>query len=213
MNPEIILKKIEPDDLPKIARVHINSFPDSALTRLGTTIVERYYLWQLTGPHKKVQATGAFINDDCAGFSFSGIFNGSTGGFVLQNKNFLVKEVLLHPQLLFNRSFLKRIKMGVKSLRRFKKVTSATALKTEEMPRKLSYGILSIAVSNDFQKLGIGKLLMLDAEQEAVRCGYEEINLSVHPANKNAVRFYENQNWRKTPANELWRGVMVKPLN
>ena len=210
MDPEVILKNLELEDLPLIARVHIDSFPDSALTKLGPAIVELYYLWQLTGPHEKVQATGAFVAGDCAGFSFSGIFNGSTSGFIHQNKAFLIKAVLRHPQLLLNPLFLKRLSEGVRLLARFGKKKPAS-IGSEPRPA-LNYGILSIAVSPQFQKLGIGQLLMLDAENEALKYGCREICLTVHPGNKKAVRFYERQDWQKFGPNDLWSGAMTKTL-
>lgn len=77
----------------------------------------------------------------------------------------------------------------------------------------MSFGILSIAVSNDFQGFGIGKKLMLDAEEEAAKCGYKIMNLTVHPSNENAVRFYEKLKWEKiSRENKAWKGQMVKKL-
>ncbi len=211
MKQEVVLKKLQPEDLGKVVRVHINSFPESALTKLGAQIVRRYYLWQLTGPHKKIWAIGAFLDDDCAGFSFSGIFHGSTSGFIQQNKKFLVKEVLFHPWLLFNPLFTKRLGEGIKLLRRSSKKQTISGAGPEQ-PRIPDYGILSIAVSEKYQKLGIGQLLMLDAEKEALKYGYEQICLTVHPDNKKAVRFYEKQNWQKFYQSESWNGAMIKKL-
>lgn len=34
-----------------VAGVHVAAFPSSALTRLGSEAVRRYYLWQIEGPH------------------------------------------------------------------------------------------------------------------------------------------------------------------
>jgi ribosomal protein S18 acetylase RimI-like enzyme len=211
MKPEIVLRKLEIEDLPQIAVVHINSFPESALTRLGASIVERYYLWQLTGPHEKVHAVGAFVAGDCAGFSFSGKFSGSTSGFIKQNKMFLAKKVLLRPRLLFNPLFQKRLTEGVKLLAKFSRKKPARQ-NSDDQPRISEYGILSIAVSGKYQKSGIGQMLMLDAENEALKYGYREICLTVHPDNKKAVRFYEKLDWQKFPPNDLWRGAMIKLL-
>lgn len=210
MNPKVILKSLETDDLPLIAQVHMDSFPDSALTKLGLAVVERYYLWQVTGPHQKVRATGAFVADECAGFSFSGVFNGSTYGFIHQNRTLLIKSVLRHPRLFLSSLFLKRLSEGIRLLARFggkKPASKGSASRT--VP---NYGILSIAVSPHFQKLGIGQLLMLDAEEEALKYGCREICLTVHPANKKAVRFYEHQNWQKFRTSDLWNGAMRKIL-
>jgi ribosomal protein S18 acetylase RimI-like enzyme len=209
MKPEIVLRKIEIDDLPKITAVHLDSFPESALTKLGAAIVERYYLWQLTGPHEKVRAVGAFVGNECAGFSFGGVFNGSTSGFIRQNQSFLIREVLLHPWLLSDPLFLKRVREGFQMLRRPRRKKAASA------PPKIapaSFGILSIAVAENYQKLGIGQRLMLDAEREAARCAYKQMDLSVHPTNRKAVRFYEKLGWKKFPPGENWKGVMIKSL-
>lgn len=209
---EVVLKEIKKDDLIKIAQVHINSFPESALTKLGVSIIERYYLWQLTGPHEKVRPVGAFVGQNCAGFSFSGAFNGSTSGFINRNKMFLVKEVLTRPRLVFNSLFRRRLYSGVKLLWRFtkKKQSANAAVKTEKLK---SYGILSIAVSTDYQKFGIGNMLMLDAENEAVKCGYKRMHLTVSPDNEKAIRFYEKLSWQKSAPDESWKGSMIKILD
>ncbi|NOT49401.1 MAG: GNAT family N-acetyltransferase [Acidobacteria bacterium] len=209
MKPEIVLRTLDKNDLPQVARVHIDAFPDSALTKLGPTVVEQYYLWQLTGPHKKVRATGAFVADECSGFSFSGIFNGSTSGFLHKNRLLLIRRVLKHPNLFVNSSFLKRLGEGVRLLARVSRKKPGSKLPERA---KLKYGILSIAVSPHFQQLGIGQLLMHDAEKEALKYGYREICLTVHPANTKAVRFYERQNWQQFRTNELWNGAMTKIL-
>ena len=212
MKREVVLKKLQPEDLPHVAGVHINSFPESALTKLGAPIVRRYYLWQLTGSHRKVRAIGAFVGDDCAGFSFSGIFNGSTSGFIQQNKRFLVKEVLLRPWLLFNPLFMKRLGEGVKLLRRSSGKQQPKSAVAGQSPMT-DYGILSIAVAEKYQKSGIGQMLMLDAEKEARNYGYRQICLTVHPENRKAVRFYEKQNWQKFYQSDSWNGAMIKNLS
>lgn len=210
MNPKVILKSLETRDLPIIARVHMDSFPDSALTKLGRAIVELYYLWQLTGPHKKVHAAGAFVAGECAGFSFSGIFNGSTSGFVRRYKLSLFGAVLRHPRLLFSSLFRSRLGEGVRLLTHIaRKQKTLNATESTSTP---NYGVLSIAVDPKFQKLGIGQLLMLDAEEEALRYGCREICLTVHPDNTKAVRFYERQNWQRFAPGDLWNGAMTKTL-
>jgi ribosomal protein S18 acetylase RimI-like enzyme len=210
MKPEVVLRALDKDDLPQVALVHIDAFPNSALSRLGREVVEQYYVWQLTGPHEKVRATGAFVVDDCAGFSFSGIFNASTSGFIQNNRALLISSVLRHPGLFLDRPFLERMKAGLRLLVGFAKRKPRT--ERNEVLVMPNYGILSIAVSPRFQKLGIGQMLMLDAEDEAVRYGRRKICLTVHPANKKAVRFYEKQDWQRFVTNDLWNGAMTKNL-
>ncbi len=213
MNQQILLKKLEAADLKQVARVHISSFPDSALTKLGEEIVRRYYLWQLNASHKKVWAIGAFSGNQCVGFSFGGVFNHSVSGFVYRNKTHLAKEVLLHPKLLSNPFFLKRIHLGFKMIRHFARKQKALPENKLKQIKPASFGILAIGVAPDFQKLGIGRLLLLDAEKEAIKCGFEQMDLSVHPTNVKAVRFYEKLGWQKVAPNDLWTGVMIKKIN
>lgn len=210
---KVVLKEVTQNDLRKIAQVHIDSFPESALTKLGVRIVQRYYLWQLIGQHKKVHAIGAFVDEECAGFSFSGVFKGSVSGFLDHNKFFLVKEVLSHPWLLFSPLFRERLYSGVQLLKLFiaKKKQSPDSSADRIEPR--GYGILAIAVSPKYQKFGIGKMLMLDAEKEALKCGYKHMQLTVNLNNEKAITFYEKLNWQKSLQDNSWKGSMKKKIN
>ena len=210
---EVSIRMIRKDDLQGVVEVHASAFPDSAITKLGSKIIERYYLWQLDGPHPKVLATGAFVGEQCAGFSFSGVFDGSVTGFLNHNKAFLAREVIRRPRLMLNPVFRKRLYSGVALLGRlWSRRSSKPASKPPAAPRERSFGILSIAVSRNHQKMGIGKLLMQDAEAEATKCGFERMHLTVSTENTQAVRFYEGLDWEKFPADEAWRGRMIKTL-
>ena len=206
----VTLREITYQDLPAVVNVHLDSFPRSALSRLGPSIVERYYRWQLEGPHKKVLAVGAFLDGRCVGYSFSGDFNGSTSGFIRRNRNYLAGMILLRPWLLFNPLFLDRLRSGLTLLTLSKRKKESVTQRAESKPR--SYGILSIAVAPKFQKLGIGEVMMLDAEREAVGCNFPQMHLTVSPENEKAVRFYERLGWTRREENGNWRGSMVKSL-
>ena len=52
---------------------------------------------------------------------------------------------------------------------------------------------------------------MNDAEQEAVKCGFEQIELTVSPDNHNAVKFYENLDWKKLPRTRNGKAIWSKP--
>ncbi len=210
MKPQIFLRPLEIADLRTVARVHMRAFPDSALTRLGPHIVELYYLWQLTGPHENVRAVAAVVADKCAGFSISGIFKGSTSGFIRSYRAPLIKAVLRHPRNLLNPLFRERLKGGVRLLARLARKRKPANV--EEVKSTPNYGILSIAVDPQFQKLGIGQMLMKDAEIEALKYGYHVICLTVHPSNTNAVRFYERMKWKRTVTGNIWQGSMIKTL-
>ncbi len=218
MSEKITLRELTAADLPQIAEVHCDSFPEGAMTKLGRRVVEQYYLWQLTGPHTTVRAVGAFSGNDCAGFSFGGVFSGgSMSGFLRHNKSLLITQFLLHPHHAFSPFLLRRIITGVKILRRSARRTLEIAAenasaKPNPTAKIKSFGILSLAVAHRCQGCGIGQRLLADAETEAAKSGFEQMDLMVHPENLQAVRFYEKQNWEKVPAEDQWRGVMIKKI-
>jgi ribosomal protein S18 acetylase RimI-like enzyme len=79
-------------------------------------------------------------------------------------------------------------------------------------PNQNHFGILAIAVHPQRQGLGIGKLLMAEAENLARRQGFEEMGLSVNPGNRQAVEFYERLNWIRFSKDSVWKGQMKKSL-
>ncbi len=76
-----------------------------------------------------------------------------------------------------------------------------------------SFGILSIAVSPDFQRNGIGKKLMDLAESSAKEKNFNKMHLTVGPKNAAAVQFYEGLGWKKFFIRDsVWSGRMEKQL-
>lgn len=49
-------------------------------------------------------------------------------------------------------------------------------------------------------------------EETARHKGFTQARLTVHINNLNAVRFYEQQGWVKTPQNH-WQGRMIKGIS
>lgn len=212
---KIELKQLENKHLKRISQIHLDTFPDSSWTKLGSRVVENYYLYQLVEPHPFVWARVAVAGDDCAGFCISGIFRGSTSGFIKKNRVLLARKTLTKPWLLLDPIFTDRLNEGVALLKRM----AAREKKQNESPTnganaaRPKYGILAIATAPDFQGLGVGKSLMLDAEATACARGFNEMILTVDVGNANAIRFYENLNWRKSlDDGGEWAGVMTKQL-
>lgn len=194
--------------LPEVARIHKDAFRTSALTKLGLEPVRRYYEWQLTGPHD-CYAIGVFSADDeLTGFCFGGIFKGSLSGFLKKNRKFLVTWILTHPWLILNPLVTDRIKIA---LRIKKKITTPSKPKLTEDVK--SFGVLSIAVDPERQGLGIGRLLMDAVEAKARKGGFQQLHLTVHPTNIQAISFYERCGWSKVSTElEEWNGSMRKYL-
>jgi ribosomal protein S18 acetylase RimI-like enzyme len=198
-------------DLREVARIHTAAFPDSVLTRLGTEATRRYYEWQLNGPHDAV-ALGVFCNNNLTGFCFGGLFRGAMSGFLHRNKVFLAVRVITHPWLAMNPVFRDRLNLGTSILtpRRSAEIRKqAPSLKGETIR---PFGILSIAVHPLRQGLGMGKILMVKCEAIAGLSGFHQMALTVHPANHQAVSFYERLGWERVITDGTWRGSMRKHL-
>ena len=60
-------------DLPKIVDIHMKSFPDSTMTKLGREVVSKYYEWQMNGPHR-CSSIGCISDGYMIGFCFCGSF-------------------------------------------------------------------------------------------------------------------------------------------
>ena len=209
MTQTIELRALQENDLLAAARIHLLAFHDSALTALGEGAVQRYYKWQLSGPHD-VSAFAVFRGAEMAGFCFGGVFRGALSGFLQKNRDYLAWRVATHPWLIFNPLFRDKLVNGLSVLRRFSKPPARTTPPVK--PKKKPFGILAIAVNPNFQGQGIGKTLMIESEKVAREGGFEEMNLSVNTANHQAIGFYEGLGWQKVIRESVWQGEMSKQL-
>ncbi len=205
------LRHLDSRNINDIAAIHMSAFPDSAWTKLGVRVVSEYYLWHLLGPHPIVRATGVYVDRQCAGFCVSGVFNSSTSGFLSKNRNLLARRLILKPWLILDPVFFEKLRSGAKLLRRFKARNRNESAKVSTKAVD-SFGILAIAVDPRSQGLGIGQLLMDDAEKAAVEQAFSKMDLTVNPGNLGAIRFYEKLGWMKLSRNDIWKGTMVKNL-
>lgn len=212
--PSVYIRPLAVQDLPDVARIHMQAFPDSALTKLGREAVRRYYEWQIIGPHEALNI-GAYDQDNLLGFCFSGVFHGALGGFLEKNRAFLIRRVISHPWLLVNPLFRERAQFAISRLykRLLPRRTSVAAKPAVTKPKKdSSFGILSIAVAPPLQGSGVAQLLMEYSEQVAIERGFTYMNLTVHPSNKRAVRFYEKMGWQRDVKDGNWDGHMSKTI-
>jgi ribosomal protein S18 acetylase RimI-like enzyme len=210
--PEVVLRPLSRSDLPAVARIHGAAFPASFLTALGPRTVERYYAWQLLGPHD-IAALGAYVEEDLVGFCFGGLFRGAMSGFLRRNRIFLISQVLTRPALWKRALFRKRLLEGIRilrkhSVRRVKPVTAAGLAS----PSK-SFGILSIAVDPKYQGWGVGRLLMDRCDAIARRDGFRGMHLTVNSGNEQAIRFYETLGWMRSLEGGEWKGKFEKLLS
>jgi ribosomal protein S18 acetylase RimI-like enzyme len=206
MKNKVGLRSLKASDLPELAAIHDSAFPNAVLTKLGSRVVQKYYEWQMRGPHE-VYTCGAFLDGKCVGFYIGGRFRGATSGFLRHNKWFLIRHLVIHPWLMANPMVRARIRFSRQVL-----VKSARANGRGARSEKKEFALLAIAVDPECQGLGIGTLIMQEAEDAARSNGFSAMSLFVKPENTKAVEFYENLNWTRCSRNSKWIGNMRKPL-
>ena len=204
----IIVRPIGERDLDSIVDIHAAAFPAAALTAFGREAVRRQYRWYMLGPHDSV-CLGAWLGDRLAGFCFSGVFRGATGGFIRKNKSYLMGQALRRPWLLWSPIVRDRTRQALRLLNPLRK----RAVPKPDVPWWDQYGILAIAVDPSEEGKGVGRALMAQAETRARESGVPRMTLSVHPANTRAIRFYEGLGWTKWKREENWSGEMRKILD
>lgn len=209
-SPSVTLRTLTHADVPQISAIHMRAFPRRAMTALGSEAVARYYAWLLAEVHPHAYRMGAFDGEHLLGFNFAGRYNGALSGFLQHNRNFLIAKVAARPWLLLtNDLFRARIALALRLLRR--RPMKPAAQRAITPPRE--FGILAIAVDPTVQGGGVGRLLMQDAEAEALRRGARVMNLSVDQDNAQAIRFYEHAGWYKViDAAGMWDGNMLKTI-
>jgi ribosomal protein S18 acetylase RimI-like enzyme len=203
--------KISREDIKEIATIHIASFQNSALTKLGFGAVERYYLWLLEGPHPiKIHICSKVNVNEIAGFCFAVIFDGALSGFLSKHKYFLVGSLIFKPWLLFDSAIRKQMNFAPAVLKKWSPKKEDESQTTKRKTEKNLCGILSIAVHPKFARQGIGKMLMVEIENLAREAGFHGLKLTVHEDNSTAVAFYKSLNFQQLPNNEEWHGQMIK---
>lgn len=207
---DVEVRDVVPADLPDVARLHLQAFPDSVLGDLGEEAVRRSYQWQLDGPHD-LTALVATVDATTMGFLFGGVFRGSTIGFVKSQRWFLARRVATHPRILLRGVGWNRLVLGARLLVR--RTPPGRSEAPEAVPRRSS-GVLAIAVDPAAQGQGLGRALIAEAARRAVAQGFESMHLTVHPTNTAAISFYRGLGWTPMPEPDgSWSGRMTFDLD
>lgn len=181
------------DDLAAVVRLHQRVFPDSVLTRLGPEALERYYAWQLLGPHDVV-AIGVASSGRLLGLLVGGRFRGTVAGFVKQDPTFLARRVLRHPSVVVHPAGRRAVRTGLRLLVR---PAGAGQVERPERVPDGSFGVLVVAVDPDAQRTGFGRVLLEEAERRARELGFERMHLTLDPTNWGALAFYRELGWQR----------------
>jgi ribosomal protein S18 acetylase RimI-like enzyme len=195
------VRRITLEDLDDVVAVHCTAFPTSAMTRLGAEVVRRYYYWQLDGPHE-MYARGAWEEGKLVGFCFGGVHPQAITGFYKRNRGFIFWQFVKQPHLATAPFFFGKL---VRVLNMFRIHRRELAAVPQEAPQNPAYDILAMAVHPDRQSVGIGKLLMENAESKARERRFELMTLCVNDDNERGIRFYESCGWQRTThVNGMW---------
>jgi ribosomal protein S18 acetylase RimI-like enzyme len=206
----VFIRNLNARDLPAVADLHTQAFPESLLTRMGKQLICKYYEWQ-SQPPNECNAIGAFDGDELVGFCYSGSFRDAEVYFVIRHWYLAIPAVVKEPGLLRQIDPFKRLLYLIKAIPR--KILKKFAKRNDSNNPTKKYGILSIAVSPGCQRSGVGALLVQAVHKDASAKGYTQIRLSVHPDNGKAVRFYLKKGWVKVLDKKgKWAGAMIKDL-
>ena len=213
---DVELRALTATDLPNVAKLHRAAFAKTSLAVMGEATIERYYTWWLAEP-PPMQGVGVFCNGQLAGFCLSGVFRKSASQFFSEQRVFFLRQTLRRPQLvfeiIFNPFMRERLSKMVSERLRRRKASAPSTTTTQKASSSKPYKILTIAVSESFQGLGLGKRLMAVAESHARENGFAEMLLDVDTDNDRAIPFYESLGWMRIEKAAGWRGNMRKPLN
>ena len=208
-----IVKSIDVKEIDAMASVHVDAFSENLMTKLGSIVVKRYYLWQFTDIekyNKKIHSIGVFDNNELVAFTIFGIPRNAKIGFL--RKNFLILSFMaiinFHKYSFSDfKDVLKNISYLTRKILFFFKKQKEPNIST----KKDSYGILVTACKRDYEGRGFGTLLMRNAEK-IVKEHSTSLSLSVRESNTNAWKIYEVLGYEKVKdVNGNWIGrKMIK---
>lgn len=210
-NANLKLSPVRIDQLDQVTKIHMDAFRESFLSQVGYDAVQKYYKWLMTPPNE-CYANCVFNEEELLGFCYAGVFRNAEVHFIKENALFLFGEIITKPQLWFSKMLWKRLGSSVLAFSDYFKPRSKEEMRELEAMRKARFGILSIAVDEPHQGLGIGGLLEHEVERTARSKGYSRIVLSVHPDNQKAVKFYKKRGWYEIypDPTRAWQGYMEK---
>src|SRR5438552_14678933 len=126
----VLIRSLKLEDISGVTSIHLSSFPDTMLVKLGAETIRRYYEWwlgRLLGEPHKTAGLSALIGAELVGFCIAGKFRGHTSDFLRENRRFLIRRFLTHPWAMVNLlrpKFRQQRGTGVRSLRSHTKLPS-----------------------------------------------------------------------------------------
>lgn len=184
-----IIEKVVPADIDSLVKLHRSVFAGTIGVRLGKLYSRAFITWFVKSPNTTVLV--ARQNHSIVGY----VFGAPTGYTTDINRELfytIIFAILSHPWVLFDKRLLLQIPERFNSLR---KTFSQSTLHVISEPVSRIYRLTGIGVSEKFRKMGVGKKLITAYEHQIWELGFEEIQLSVYSANKDAIFLYNNAGW------------------
>lgn len=178
---DILLKDLTTENLSEIIKIHINSFPDFFLTKLGKDFLRTYYKSCLNSD--KVIAVGIFKKNILIGFAIG----------TVKSKGFH-KELIKQNFYKFIFSLFKFIFLNPKYFVRLLKNLEKKKHKLDDG----NYGeLLSIAISENYSGLGYGGKLLVHFENKIRTKEVTILTLTTDVVdNTNTINFYKKNNFK-----------------
>ena len=187
-----IIRPLIAQDIPRVAEIFCEQFPNLSLTRLGRNFICRLIRWHFEKhPHLSFVAEG---DSQVVGFII-----GATGGhreYYRQVQHFAFPEFLsgslLHPWLFLKPGFLRLWLEFLRGLRSIKTTPDKIGLsKSGEKKAIISF----VAVTDTAQERGIGTRLKRTFEEAAFQAGIEVLSSYTEINNYAARRLNEKCGW------------------
>lgn len=179
-----MIRSAKQDDLKNIAVLHIECFPDYFLTRLGLSLLAKYYKEFITIDNIfLISVEDSKVNGLLVGTPSSAV---GRNGFIRKNLIALLLR-MLWLCIKFDKETWKRVFGLINSFRILQNANN----KAKNNQINTEPSLLSICVSENYKGKGIAKKLMREFERQLVITGYHGYNLTVHKSNQRAIKFYE----------------------
>lgn len=186
--PALVLRPMQPADLPYVLDAHRANFPDNLVGRLGDGFLDRYYRCFLIGHHSV--ATIAEWNGEISGY-LTGVVDAHRHRRLVMERHgrpmalLALRGLMVHPLLAVTLVVRRSRKFARRAMRR------DAGSRNGERIAVLSH----VAVSADARGLGIGEALIRDFVERARAAGAVRACLATRDGPDGAGPYYERRGW------------------
>lgn len=177
------------DDLMTIVDLHLKAFKDHINARLGRRYLRTFLSWFI-----KREDCIALVAVNKDGLPVGYIVGGYWGYQRRLNKDLFLRGVfsllanpraLCHPKIF--RALFSRLKILVG-------LTKHIETNQQQLKGRI-ISVVGVAIDLDWQRNGVGTLLLDAFEAQAIKMHFDILRLSVYQSNKPARFFYEKNGW------------------